>query len=80
MGDSAKGSTRVQADNIHSISLIHQASHIVTEDQAGQTGPDFHKSSLARPDSPDNPARAPGWYSAQSAPWPALAPRSGWQT
>ncbi|XP_064498217.1 uncharacterized protein LOC135407259 [Pseudopipra pipra] len=46
VGNSAKGSTKVQVDNTHSLSLIHQAGHLVIEDQADQAGPAFRKSKL----------------------------------
>ena len=40
MGNSVQGLTKVQVDNIHSLSLIHQAGHLVIEgDQVGQAGP-----------------------------------------
>ncbi|KAK4827864.1 hypothetical protein QYF61_022014 [Mycteria americana] len=52
VGDSVKGFTKVQVDNIHSLSLIHYGGHLVTEgDQVGQAGPAFHEPMLAGPDS-----------------------------
>jgi len=31
VGNSVKGLTKVQVDNIHSLSIIHQMGHLVTE-------------------------------------------------
>ena len=43
VGNSVKGLTKVQVDNIHSLSLIHYTGQLVTEgDQVGQAGPAFH--------------------------------------
>ena len=51
MGNSAKGLTKVQVDNISSLSLIHWAGHLVIEgDQVGQAGPAFHEAMLGGPD------------------------------
>jgi len=51
VGNSVKGLTKVQVDNIHTLSLIHQVGHLVIEaDQVGQAGPAFHEPMLAGPD------------------------------
>jgi len=51
VGNSVKGLTKVQVDNIHSLSFIREACHLVTEgDNLGQAGPAFHESMLAGPD------------------------------
>ena len=50
MWNSVKGLTKVQVDNIHSLSLVHYVGHLVIEDQVGQAGPAFHEAMLARPD------------------------------
>jgi len=51
VGNSVKGLTKVQVDDIHSLSLIHQAGHLVIEgDQVGQAGCAFHEPMLAGPD------------------------------
>ena len=51
MEDSIKGYTKVQVDNIHSLSLIHYAGHVVVGgDQVCQAGPAFHNPMLAGPD------------------------------
>ena len=51
MGDSVKGFTKVWAENIHSLSLIHWVGHQVIEgDQVGQAGPAFREPTLAGPD------------------------------
>ncbi|KAK4831749.1 hypothetical protein QYF61_018947 [Mycteria americana] len=51
VGDSVKGFTTVQVDNIYSLSLIHRVGHLVVEgDQVGQAGPAFHEPMLAGPD------------------------------
>ncbi|KAK4807797.1 hypothetical protein QYF61_023630 [Mycteria americana] len=48
VGNRVKGFTEVQIDNIHSLSLIHQAGHLVVEgDQVGQAGPAFPEPMLA---------------------------------
>jgi len=39
VGNSVKGLTKVQVDDIHSLSLIHYTGHLVIEgDQVGQAG------------------------------------------
>ena len=51
VGDSVKGFTKAQMDNIHSLSLIHLVSHPVIEgDQAVQAGPTFPAPMLAGTD------------------------------
>lgn len=51
MEDSVTGLTKVQVDNTHSLSLIHQVDHQVIEgDQVRQAEPAFPKPMLARPD------------------------------
>ena len=51
MRNSVKGLAEVQADNIHSLSFIHYAGHLVIEgNQVSQAGPAFHKPMLAGPD------------------------------
>ena len=50
MGDSVKGFAKVQVDNIHSLSLLHQMGHLVIEDQVGQAGPAFNEAMLTGPD------------------------------
>lgn len=56
MGNSGKGITNIQADNIHRLSLFHQACHPVTEgDKFGQGGLASHKPMLAEPDPLDIP-------------------------
>lgn len=42
VGDSVEGFAEVQVDYIISLSLIHQADHLIIEDQFGQAGPAFH--------------------------------------
>jgi len=50
VGNSVKGLTKVQVDDIHSLSLIHQVDHLVIEgDQVGQAGPVFHEPMLSGP-------------------------------
>ena len=50
MRNSAKGFTKVRVDNIHSLSLIDQADHLVSEgDHISQAGPAFHKPTLTGP-------------------------------
>ena len=47
MGNSLK----VQVDDVHSLTFIHQTGHLVIEvDQVGQAGPAFHEPMLAGPD------------------------------
>ena len=51
MGDSVKGFTKVQADNIHSLSLTYYMGHpVIGGDQVGRAGPAFHEAMLAGPD------------------------------
>ena len=51
MGNSIKGLTKVEVDNHPSLSLIHEAGHLVIEgDQVDQAGPAFHEPMLAGPD------------------------------
>ncbi|RMB92284.1 hypothetical protein DUI87_31396 [Hirundo rustica rustica] len=51
VGDSVKGLAEVQIDNIHSLSCIHQAGHLVMNgDQVGQTRPTPPKPMLAGSD------------------------------
>lgn len=48
VGDDVKGFAEVQADNIHSLPLIHQAGHLIIRgDQVGQAGPALPKPMLA---------------------------------
>jgi len=52
VGNSVKGLSKVQVDNILSLSLIHQVGHLVIGgDWVGQAGPAFHESMLAGPES-----------------------------
>ena len=49
--NAVKDFTKVQVDNIQSLSVIHYAGHLVIEgDQVSQTGPAFHKPMLTGPD------------------------------
>lgn len=51
MGDSIKGFAEVQVENIHSLFLTHQASHLLIKgDQVSQAGPAFPKPVLAGTD------------------------------
>ena len=51
MENSVKGLTKVQIDNIYSLSLIYSVGHLVIEgDQVGQGVPAFHESMLSEPD------------------------------
>ena len=51
MGNSVKGLTEVQVNNIQSLSFAHLAGHLVTEgDQVGRAGFAFHEPMLAGPD------------------------------
>ena len=50
MGNSVKGLTTVQVDDIHSLTFIHWVGHLVIAgDQDGQVGPAFHEPMLAGP-------------------------------
>ena len=50
MGSSVKGLTKVQVDEIHSLSLLYSLA--VEGDQVCQAGPAFPEPMLARPDPP----------------------------
>ena len=51
MGNHVKGLTKVQVDDIHSLSFILQLGHVVIEgDQVGQAGPAFDEPMSAGPD------------------------------
>jgi len=51
MGNTVKGLTKVQIDDIHSLFLIHKVGHLVIEgDEVGQAGPALHEPMLAGPD------------------------------
>ena len=78
VGNSVKSLTEVQVQNIHSLSLIHYAGHLVTEgDQVGQEGLTFHEPMLAGPDplvvmhmldecAPDEPLHSLPWCRGQA--------------
>lgn len=47
---SAKSFNKLWPDNIHNLSSLHQASHLVIKGaQVGKAAPDFHKSTLTKP-------------------------------
>jgi len=47
VGNSVTGITKVQVDDVHSLSLIHWVGHLVVEgDQVSQAGPAFHEPML----------------------------------
>lgn len=50
MGDNVKGFAKVQLGYIHSLSLIHQADHLVVGDDVGQAGPALREPMLAESD------------------------------
>ncbi|PKU41861.1 hypothetical protein llap_7836 [Limosa lapponica baueri] len=51
VGNCVKGFTKVQVNNIHSLSLINNKGHLVIEgDEVSQAGPAFHKPVLTGPD------------------------------
>ncbi|PKU42644.1 hypothetical protein llap_7061 [Limosa lapponica baueri] len=51
VGDCIKGLAKVQVNNVHKISLIHQGGHfVIVGDWVCQAGPDFHEPVLAGSD------------------------------
>jgi len=73
VGNSVPGLTKAQADNIPSLSLVHQAGHLLAEDQVAQAGP-----ALPEPLAPGCPPLAAHSVSPAATLFPALrhSPRS----